>query len=187
MYHTHSSIICAVLLATALSVGAQEAVVAGKAVDRAALAAFVLDQAPAESHTVAELRAADAQPGDRVRVRAQVGGRNPPWVPGRAMMLLADAEPLAAACTSTCGAPWDFCSAPVDKLQAHTTVVRWLDGDGQPQALGFPDIVELAPLSTVVVTGVVADVGDPRALVIDADGIYLEDQGPYAALMQRSQ
>jgi hypothetical protein len=144
--------------------------------------AFVLESAPEGAIGVAELRATEPKAGDRVTVRAQIGGRNPPWLPGMAMMLLADADELAACTTGGCGSPWDFCSAPPEKLWQHTGLVRWLGENGQPQDIGFEKLAKIAPLATVVITGTLADVGDPRALVIDADGFFFEDPGPMAHL-----
>lgn len=146
-----------------------------------AATSIVLAAAPVDTPvSVAELRASQPQAGQRVTVRAQIGGRNPPWIPGVAMMMIADAEELNACRTATCGAPWDFCSAPVDKLVQHTGVVRWVDAAGNPQQVGFEQMSPIAPLSTVVITGVVAAVPDPQMLVIDADGLFLEDPGPFA-------
>lgn len=155
------------------------------AAESSLIASLRLNQAPSgTAQTLAELRASQPQPGTRVVVKAQVGGRNPPWIPGRAMMILADAKELSACTTGTCGAPWDFCSAPADKLLQHTGFVRWLDNKGQPHAVGFDAIEGIAPLATVVVTGSIANVGDPRALVIDIDGLHVADSGPFAHLMR---
>lgn len=146
--------------------------------------AFLREQAPdGETQSVAQLRQAGVKPGDRVTVRAQIGGRNPPWLTGAAMMLIADAEELAACVTSSCGAPWDFCSAPQDKLLLHTGIVRWLDEAGNPRPVSFHEVADIAPLSTVIITGTVADVGDPQALVIDADSMHLAERGPFAQMM----
>lgn len=182
------TLLATALLALAASLPAaiaQAASAPQMSLDPGLLEVFVRDQAPDNATSVGDLRTAGYRPGDRVSVRAQVGGRNPPWIPGMAVMMLADAEKLAACATGGCGAPWDFCSVPPDTLMAHTGVVRWLDGEGNPIPVGFDQIVDLAPLSTVVVTGTVADVGDPSVLVIDADGLHLEDPGPFAELMQR--
>jgi hypothetical protein len=150
-----------------------------------AIAKLLLSTAPEQAMSVSELRNAGLQPGSRVTVRAQIGGRNPPWLPSHAMMLLADAKELQACSAGGCGAPWDFCSAPRDKLLQHTGLVRWLDETGtQPRAVPFTEIAAIAPLATVIVTGTLADIGDPRALVIDLDGIFLEDRGPFAHLME---
>ena len=148
--------------------------------------AFVRAQPPeGDVKSVWQLREAGFKPGDRVTVRAQIGGRNPPWLNGMAMMLLADAKELAACTTGGCGSPWDFCSAPQDKLLLHTGIVRWLDENGEPRPISFHEVADIAPLSTVIITGVVADVGDPQALVIDADSFHLEERGPFAALMDQ--
>ncbi|MDA3960060.1 MAG: hypothetical protein PF961_04655 [Planctomycetota bacterium] len=172
------------LLCTALGLSAVEP--AALAVNQSLIDAFVKDVAPADAKRINEVRTAGYKPGDTVIIRAQIGGRNPPWVPGHAIMLLADQKALKDKCTATCGAPWDFCSAPVPDLLANTCVVRWLDDEGaKPRQIGFADMAKIAPLSTVVVTGTVADVGDPKALVIDLDGFHLEDRGPFAALMDQ--
>ena len=63
--------------------------------------------------------------------------------------------------------------------------MRWLDNDGKPHRVSFHQIADIAPLSTVIITGTIADVGDPRALVIDADSMFLEDRGPFAAMMDK--
>ena len=153
-----------------------------KVVEKTPLRPSVLGEAPkVEASTVWELREKGYQPGQTVTIRAQIGGRNPPWLNGMAMMLIADANELAQCATGTCGAPWDFCSAPAEKVHQHTSIVRWLDEEGNPRPVSWHEIADIAPLSTVVITGTVADVGDPEALVIDAQSFFLEDRGPSPA------
>ena len=147
---------------------------------------FVLQAAPEDAAvSVAQLRESGYTPGQRVTIRAQIGGRKMPWLNGMAMMVIADAGSLAACTTGTCGTPWGFCSAPADKLHQYTSIVRWLDEEGKPRRVSFHELANIAPLSTVVITGTVADVGDPRALVIDADGMFLENRGPFAKMMDQ--
>lgn len=177
------SIVCCVLCCLVSYAAADDT---PPAIDTATLADFVLDAAPGgEAQSVAQVRAQAPEPGQRVILRAQVGGRNPPWAPAHALMMLVDAQELQACSTGGCGAPWDFCSAPYEKILSHSALVRWLDAEGQPRAQAFPELAAIAPLSTVVVTGRVADVGDANALVIDLDGLYLEDRGPFAHLMDQ--
>ena len=154
--------------------------------DTVASPSFVRDAAPeATPVSVVQLREQGYAPGQQVTMRAQIGGRKMPWLNGVALMVLVDAGSLAACTTGTCGIPWGFCSAPPDKLHQHTSVVRWLDNDGKPHRVSFHQIADIAPLSTVIITGTIADVGDPRALVIDADSMFLEDRGPFAAMMDK--
>ena len=147
---------------------------------------FVLASAPeADAVTVTQLRESGYVPGQRVTVRGQIGGRKMPWIKGMALMVVADANSLATCTTGSCGTPWGFCSAPADKLHQYTGIVRWLDEEGKPRRVSFHELADIAPLSTVVITGTIADVGDPRALVIDADGLFLEDRGPYGDMMDQ--
>ncbi|MFW5845971.1 MAG: hypothetical protein ACOCXJ_07075 [Planctomycetota bacterium] len=140
---------------------------------------IVLRHAPGGAMSISQLRASGAGPGDAVVVRAQIGGRNPPWISGAGIMMLADTGKLAACGPGGCGAPWDFCHVPPDQLQTHTLVVRWLGADGQPRRQGFDQILPIAPLATVVVSGTLAEIPGSPVVVIDCDGIHLEDIGPF--------
>ncbi len=148
------------------------------------IAAFVLDEAPADAKTIGEIRRDGFKAGQEVVLRAQIAGRNPPWAPAHALMILADDAVIGKTRQGGCGAPWDYCSADPETVLDNSCVVRWKEEEGEkPRAVSFLDLARIAPLATVVVRGTVAEVADPQVLLIDLDGFHLEDRGPWAEWM----
>lgn len=141
-------------------------------------AALFASQPPGES---VELRQAivEAKDGEAVIVRAVVGGRREPFVPNRAVMVVADAS-VTTCCEipgDNCPTPWDYCCVPREELAGKTASIEVTDDDGQPLRASLNSAGGLAPLKTVVVKGVVRREdaqGGSGTLAIRASQIYVE-------------
>jgi hypothetical protein len=110
-----------------------------------------LTAAPAESVAVRQLKA-QAQEGDEVTMRVVVGGEVSVFVPGRAIMKVIDTEMenLCLKPGDSCKTPWDYCCATAEAG-------------------------EIKEMKTLVVKGVVAQGSDTKNLVVNAQGIYVEN------------
>jgi hypothetical protein len=139
-------------------------------------AAVFVDAAPEGARHVSEVKV-DAKEGDTIVVRGRVGGPAP-FVPGRAVMTLADTENLIA-CSDRehdpCPKPWDYCCESPDDITANSLTVQVVDADGRPLKAGLEGAGGIDPLDFVVVTGTVGPRPDPNVLVVNATAIHVEN------------
>jgi len=138
-------------------------------------ATVFVSEAPAGARNVSEVKA-DAKEGDTIVVRGRVGGPAP-FVPGRAVMTLADTEKLTA-CSDRdhdpCPKPWDYCCESRDDITANSLTVQVVGPDGRPLKAGLEGAGGIEPLDFVVVTGTVGPRPDANVLVVAASAIYVE-------------
>jgi len=140
-------------------------------------AALFLAKAPENVVPVKDVKASAAA-GDQVVVRAVVGGRKNPFVEGRAMWTAVEAS-LYNACTRPghgCSAPWDYCCADADELGDNMVTIQVLGADGKLLPVDLTSSTQLAPMTTLVVEGTVAQKPDSKALIVSATGIFVEAQ-----------
>ena len=142
---------------------------APKAAPQAALPdSLFAPAAAADAKPLSEVRAT-AKAGDTVSFVGYIGGREEPFVEGRAMVLVADAS-KAPACTDHCKTPWDACCAPPEDIAANSATVQVVDAAGAPLKVGLMGQGNLDNGTTVTVTGKVREVG-PALFVVDAQTI----------------
>lgn len=136
---------------------------------------IILAEAPADALDVAEAKNA-AQVGERVVVRGLIGGRREPFVAERAMFQLVDTSLPTCADKhgDGCPTPWDYCCEPKDQITAKSATVQITDGEGKPLALSLKGTRGLEPMARVIVRGVVAQRPDENVMIVNADGIYVE-------------
>lgn len=140
-------------------------------------ASLFLAAAPAGITPVADLKA-NAKEGDNVTIKVVVGGRKTVFVANRAVMTVIDAS-VENPCTApghSCPMPWDYCCTPTDQLMAHMASVQIVDADARPLSLDLSNVEKLKPLSVLVVQGTVGPRPDNTNLVINATGIFVEQQ-----------
>lgn len=134
-----------------------------------------VDAAPQGAKNVSDVKAA-AKEGDVVVVRGRVGGPAP-FVPGRAVLTVADTEKLVA-CSDRehdpCPKPWDYCCESKDDIAANSATIQVVGADGRPLKVGLEGAGGIEPLSFVVVEGSVGPRHDGNVLVIDARRIHVE-------------
>jgi hypothetical protein len=126
--------------------------------------------APSDAPSLSEARAS-AEKGATVSFVAYVGGRREPFVAGRAIMLVADAE-AAPACGDGegCQTPWDACCVPIETKTANSATVQVVDAQGQPLKVGLEGAGPLKPGAKIVVVGVARE-ASADLFVVDATSI----------------
>lgn len=113
--------------------------------------------------------------GDEVVLQGRIGGREEPFVDGRAVFVLMDNA--LPACSDNpddaCATPWDYCCESPADVAAHAATIRVLGPDGQPLKTGLKGANGLEPLAKVTVVGKVAERDEAGNLVVDATGLYV--------------
>lgn len=133
---------------------------------------------PAGVQTLTKAKAS-AEAGERVAFEAQVGGRAKVYVPGRAIVLVAD--PALRDCGETeddhCPTPWDYCCEDPAALKAGTAAIQFVDESGSPLHVSLEGMDEFKELNTMYVTGVVHDRDDEGTFTVNVDGVFIERAG----------
>jgi hypothetical protein len=137
--------------------------------------ATFVDEEPADAKCVAEVKKA-AKKGERVVVKAKVGGRSEPFVKNRAMLVVADR--CMKSCDQipgdTCAKPWDYCCEPPESLKANTMTVQFVGADGKVLKTGAQGVHGLEPLALVVIVGKVVERDDKGTFVVQAEKVFVE-------------
>jgi hypothetical protein len=139
-------------------------------------AGLFLTAAPGEPVAVRQLKA-QAQEGDEVTMRVVVGGEVNVFVPGRAIVKVIDTEMenLCLGQADSCKTPWDYCCETPDDLQRHRATVKVVDAQGKTLRVDLKGAGQIEEMKTLVVKGVVAQGSDTKNLVVNAQGIYVEN------------
>jgi hypothetical protein len=117
-----------------------------------------------------------AEAGKEVVLHGRIGGREDPFVPGRAIFMVADMSlpPCNARSSDMCATPWDYCCEPKDALTAATATVQVVGSDGKPLRIDLSKSPELKPRAEVTIRGTVSQKEGEQTLVIDAQSIYVK-------------
>ncbi len=172
--------ITALLLLASAPAPAAAAPVASAMADEAIPASVFVTEKPKDAKELKDVKASaqkgDIKKGDTVTVQGRIGGRTAPFVPGRAIFILADGRLVACSERSgdKCKTPWDFCCETPDSLKANTATVQIVGADGKPLKVTAEKSGGLATLSRLVVVGTVAEISKEGAFVINATKIYVE-------------
>ena len=137
----------------------------------------ILSTPPNDALPISELKRT-AKKGDTVTFVARIGGKDPAFVEGRAMMVVID--PKIPSCAdmgeeACCETPWDYCCEPRDSLKAGTVSVQITGDDGRPLTTDLKGKHGLNELVTVTIVGVVSEKNHDGLMVIDATGIHGQD------------
>lgn len=142
-------------------------------------AELLLSVAPEHAKGVAEIKK-EAKENDDVVVRGRIGGSVEPFTKGRAILELTDSSLLI--CTERpddhCPTPWDYCCEDKDHLVAHKATIQFVDAQGMPLKIDLKGQHGLKESATVVVKGKVGPRPDPKVLVINATGVFVEPKAP---------
>lgn len=133
---------------------------------------WLLTEAPTDAKPVGEIKPTAAE-GDRVVLRARIGGRANPITPGAAVFIVID--PSVPSCDQipgdTCPTPWDYCCEPRESLNANSATIQLVDADGNPIQADLT-AAGLKPLDEVIIIGTVAARPSEQVLIIRATGIH---------------
>ncbi len=115
-----------------------------------------------------------AKPGDLLTLQGRVMGSRRPFVDGRAVFILGDPEKLTP-CNEdpedTCKTPWDTCCDTAEDIKAGTATIQVVDADGRVLMEPIENVQGLGKLSTVIVSGRVADGSHAGLLLLEATSI----------------
>lgn len=132
---------------------------------------ILLKEAPKEAVKISDLRKV-GKPGDEVTFSGAVIGSKQVFVDGRAVMIMGDPTKISA-CDEHCATPWDVCCDDRDVIKASILTVQVLNEDGQQLKTNLKGVGGLKELSSLTVTGVVAEGSSPTNMIINATGIYV--------------
>jgi len=134
---------------------------------------YVLAEEPTGAIGVISARE-ETQDQEEIVMVGRIGGRENPWIEGRAAFMMIDAamtvvaDGAESAENEIC---MDDCCAG---LRAEcTTLVKIVDADGKPLAIDTRDLLDVKENDMVVVTGKVQRDDDEGIFTIAADSVYL--------------
>ena len=136
----------------------------------AASGPYVLASLPAGAQGVAEVRQS-AKDGDKVVVTGRVGGDAEPFIDGAAAFTIIDPALQPCSAAEGCPTPWDYC-CDADKTAANKAMVKVVDQQGRTVATDARKLLNVEPLSQVVVRGQ-AQRDAAGNLTVLADGVYV--------------
>ncbi len=131
-------------------------------------------QAPPDAVDVIAARTAPT-PGATVTVRGIIGGRQKPFVDGRALFTIMD---RSLVCETACGTGWSGCGQPPEDLRGAVASVQVVDAAGKPLLTTLAEAGGLIPGAAVIVQGTVAAGSNPALLVITAQAIHRLPEAP---------
>ncbi|GAA5481755.1 hypothetical protein [Haloferula sargassicola] len=134
----------------------------------------VIDASPEGEAGLIHLVRQTAQPGDTVTVSGRVMGNASPFVDGRAAFILGDPEvltPCNANPDDACETPWDACCDSKEDKKRGTATIQVVDADGRVLKEGIEGVGGIEKLSTLTVSGTVAEGSTADLLVINANAI----------------
>ncbi len=121
---------------------------------------------------------ATAKPGDTLTLKGRIMGSLKPFVEGRAAFILGDPEKLTP-CNENpddgCDTPWDTCCDTAEDIKAGTATIQVVDSDGNVLKEPVENVNGLKPLSTIIVSGTVAEGSNADLLVLNASAIQMTE------------
>jgi hypothetical protein len=132
--------------------------------------AAVFDAAPTSEPASIHLVRDTVKPGSQLTLKGRIMGSQHPFVEGRAAFTLGDPEKLTP-CEDGCETPWDTCCDDAEDIKVGTATVQIVDESGKVLKEPLRDARGLKPLSSVIVSGVVAQGSSPENLILNASAI----------------
>jgi len=119
---------------------------------------------------------ATAKPGDEITLKGEVIGRSKVFVDGRASFIMGDPTKLTS-CDKipgdTCATPWDACCDSKELKKIGIASIQIVDEDGRVLDGDLKGTKGLKELSTITVTGTVAENSTEENLVVNATMIHV--------------
>ncbi len=142
-----------------------------------ALEKYFTDEAISEAAEIHTARTT-AKPGEDIVLSGLVMGREKVFVDGRASFLLGDPAKLTP-CNKmpgdTCKTPWDACCDDKALKLEGTASIQIVGGDGRVLEGKLKGTKGIKELSTVTVSGKVAQQSTPEALIVNATKIHVSE------------
>jgi len=134
---------------------------------------FLLNTEPQGAQEVIQVRK-EAKDDDEVIIVGRIGGKDKPWIEGRAAFSIVDNS--LKACSDIpgdkCPIPWDYC-CETDRLPTATALVKIVDDNGQLVKSDARQLLGVKELQTVVVTGK-AERDEAGNLTVNATKVYVK-------------
>ncbi len=120
-----------------------------------------------------------AKPGDEISLSGLVMGRERVFVDGRASFILGDPTKLTP-CSEMgeddhCSTPWDACCDSKEDLRNGIASIQIIGEDGRVLNGSIKGTQGLKELSTVSVSGTVAEQSTPDSLIVNATKIHVSE------------
>ncbi len=139
-------------------------------------AGLMLTEAPPGARDVIAVKK-DAKEGDEVVIRGRIGGApTNVFTSGYAIMTIVDMSlvPCNEKPGDGCKTPWDYCCDDKEDILAAKATIQLLGAGGKVLKQEFKGMAGMDHLSVVVVKGKVGKRDDPKNLIINATGIFVE-------------
>jgi hypothetical protein len=139
------------------------------------LASLLVTEAPADALSIAKLRTT-AKVGDEVVFSGKIIGNDTVLIDGRAIMVMGDPKKITSCDLmhgDNCKTPWDVCCDEPDDVKNSIVTVQVVDADGKPLKQGFRDVDGIKELSSLVVSGRVAEGSNEANMLINATSFFL--------------
>lgn len=144
--------------------------------DETPFSQIILSEQPAEAIDIADLRT-NANPGDMVTFTGSIIGNDPVFIDNRAVMIMGDPKKLTS-CDKIpgdeCETPWDVCCDDPDVIKDSIVTVQVVDADGKPLKNSLKGVSGIEELSSLVVTGEVAEGSNKDNMLVNATGIFVQ-------------
>lgn len=147
-----------------------------KSAESTNLSALIITEEPTNAIDIADLRKS-AKSGDQVTFSGDILGSEKVFIENRAVMILGDPKKLTACNLNPddeCETPWDVCCDDKEIKKASIVTVQAVDKDGKPLKEGFKGLSGMKELSSLVVTGTVADGSTDANMLVNAIGIFVK-------------
>jgi len=137
------------------------------------LAAVLLEAAPQEPLEIAEIRKS-AKPGETVTFSGLVMGKEVVFMDSRAVLTLGDPGKMTPCGPEEgCETPWDVCCDDPEVVNAAIITVQVVDENGKVLKKGLKGVGGMTELSSLTVTGEVAEGSNADNMVVNATGIFV--------------
>ncbi len=143
--------------------------------DQSTLKAVLLDTAPEGAVSIVEARK-NPTPGTEVVFSGKIMGKMEPFVEGRALLTLGDPTKIVSCDLmpgDSCETPWDVCCDEAATVAKSIATVQVLDEKGRPLKQGLKGLGGMKALSSLVVTGTVAEGSNANNFLVNASGIHV--------------
>lgn len=118
-----------------------------------------------------------AKPGDEITLKGEVMGREKIFVDGRASFIMGDPTKLTT-CDKipgdTCATPWDACCDSKELKRVGIASIQIVDAEGRVLDGDIKGTNGLKELSTITVSGTVAENSTEENLIVNATRIRVE-------------
>ena len=146
------------------------------AVNQNAIESLIVSSAPENALPISEIRKS-TKVGKEVTLSGVVMGRMDPFVDGRALVMLGDPAAITT-CNlrpgDNCETPWDVCCDDPEVIAKSVATIQVLNDQGIPLKQNIKGVKGIKELSSLIVTGIIAEGSNDKNLLVNASSIYIQ-------------